>query len=264
MREATKKFRLYVDETGNSGIGCSDNFNHRFLSLTGVIMDLDYVSAFFEKDFEDFKNYYFTPKADEKVILHRKEMINKIPPFDVLKDEKIELEFNAAIIEKLKQWEFKAVTALMDKKETKDKYSSLKYDPYHYLLEIIIERYIYFLKENSAVGDVMIESRGGKEDMRLKNEFRRLYENGGYYLNASFFKKYLTSGELKVKSKSNNIEGLQLADIIAHPLRNCILKKYKYIDSNQKTFGGEIIRAIQHKIYRYNKKIWGYGLKKLP
>jgi hypothetical protein len=38
------RFRLYVDEVGNSDLESSDNPNHRFLSLTGVILELPYVA----------------------------------------------------------------------------------------------------------------------------------------------------------------------------------------------------------------------------
>ena len=37
------KYRMYIDEVGNSDLGASDNPNHRYLSLTGVIFDLIYV-----------------------------------------------------------------------------------------------------------------------------------------------------------------------------------------------------------------------------
>ena len=38
------KYRIYVDEVGNPDLGSSDNPNHRFLSLTGVILELGYVA----------------------------------------------------------------------------------------------------------------------------------------------------------------------------------------------------------------------------
>jgi len=34
-------YRMYVDETGNADLGASNNADHRFLSLTGVIVDLN-------------------------------------------------------------------------------------------------------------------------------------------------------------------------------------------------------------------------------
>lgn len=39
------KYRIYIDEVGNSDLGSSDNPNHRFLSLTGVIVDLQYIAS---------------------------------------------------------------------------------------------------------------------------------------------------------------------------------------------------------------------------
>ena len=37
------KYRIYIDEVGNPDLKSSDNPNHRFLSLTGVILELGYV-----------------------------------------------------------------------------------------------------------------------------------------------------------------------------------------------------------------------------
>lgn len=36
------KYRIYIDEVGNSDLESSDDPNHRFLSLTGVILELGY------------------------------------------------------------------------------------------------------------------------------------------------------------------------------------------------------------------------------
>jgi hypothetical protein len=63
----------------------------------------------------------------------------------------------------------------------------------------------------------MAESRGGKEDMRLKRFFSGLCEQGTQYVGPEQFQRALTSRQLKVKVKANNIAGLQIADILAHP-----------------------------------------------
>jgi hypothetical protein len=39
------KYRLYIDEVGNSDLGASLNPNHRYLSLTGVILELENVAS---------------------------------------------------------------------------------------------------------------------------------------------------------------------------------------------------------------------------
>jgi len=38
------KYRLYVDEVGNPDLKSSEHEEHRFLCLTGVAFELDYVA----------------------------------------------------------------------------------------------------------------------------------------------------------------------------------------------------------------------------
>jgi hypothetical protein len=54
----------------------------------------------------------------------------------------------------------------------------------------------------------MAESRG-KEDMRLKAEFEKIYRGGTENLPHAFFVARFTSSQLKVKPKSANVAGLQ-------------------------------------------------------
>ena len=72
------KYRLYVDEVGNPDMGASEDPNHRYLSLTGVILELGYVDAVVHPRVEDLKRRYFGSHADEPMILHRKELVKEI------------------------------------------------------------------------------------------------------------------------------------------------------------------------------------------
>jgi hypothetical protein len=38
-------YRLYVDETGNADLRASRDANHRYLSLTGIAMNLSYAGS---------------------------------------------------------------------------------------------------------------------------------------------------------------------------------------------------------------------------
>lgn len=260
-----KKYRLYIDETGNSDISSSDNPNHRFLTLTGVSIELGYVESVIFPELEALKNAYFKSHPDDPVVLHRKEMVNQKHPFELLGDEQVRNRFNKNLLELLECWQYTVITVLIDKLEHKQKYSSWQFDPYHYGLMIMIERYVLFLEENEAIGDVMAESRGGKDDRRLKDSFERLIQRGTEYIDSQRFLKSLTSKQLKVKSKLNNIAGLQLADIIAHPSRRDILIEEKLMEDNRTdVFGDEIVKILQKKYYQKNSKIIGYGKKKLP
>ena len=93
------KFRMYIDESGNSDIGKSASENNRFLCLTGVIFDLDYVNKIFAPEFEKFKAKFFGFNADNPVILHRKDIMNYRGKFSILKDEKIKKQSSQLSLE---------------------------------------------------------------------------------------------------------------------------------------------------------------------
>lgn len=259
------KYRIYIDEVGNPDLKSSNLSDHRFLCLAGVIFDLNYVRSTIQPELEYFKNKFFNSHPDEPVILHRKEIIYKKGPFSVLKDRGTETQFNKDILDLLEKWIYTVIVVVIDKEEHNSRYSTWKYDPYHYCQEIMIERFRLFLNINNAVGDVMFESRGGKEDMRLKTSFRKLMDNGTHNLSSEQLLEHITSKELKIKSKISNIAGLQIADLLAHPSRRWVFKNLLEMDEGTSTFSDKILSIMeQEKFFRYQDKIIGYGVKKLP
>jgi hypothetical protein len=50
---------MYIDEVGNPDLKSSENLLHRFLSLTGVIVNLKYVSETLFHEIENLKSKYF-------------------------------------------------------------------------------------------------------------------------------------------------------------------------------------------------------------
>ena len=259
------KYRMYVDEVGNSDMGASQDPNHRYLSLTGVVLELGYVDSVVFPTLEGLKRTYFGSHPDEPVILHRKELVNKKTPFTALRDTGVEQKFNDDLLAMLRNIDYTVFTVVIDKLEHQQKYQVWRFDPYHYCLLIVVERFVLWMRRRSAVGDVMAESRGGKEDRRLKNSFERVYDQGSNFLPRQEFVRHLTSRQLKVKAKSNNIAGLQLADLIAHPSYRATLarKSGQPLASN---FGGMIASILEQSKYDRDAQgqIDGWGRKMLP
>lgn len=258
------KCRIYIDEVGNNDLGSSHDPNHRFLSLTGVVMDLNYVRETLNPEMEALKKKYFNSHPDEPLVFHRKELMNKKPPFQGLVDPILCKDFNEEILECYYRWKFRLITIIMDKQEHLKCYETWRYDPYHYCMAIIFERFHLRLKELGEVGDMMIESRGGKEDKRLKDSYRRIFEKGTDYIRPEEIDDSITSCELKVKPKSANISGLQLADLLAFPARRFGLKHFGLMDDGRNTFNEKIIDIIKPKFFKKGHEIEGYGLKLLP
>lgn len=172
------KFRIYIDEVGNPDLESSDNPNHRFLSLTGVILNLEHVQQTVHPQMEALKTRYFVHHPDEPVVFHRSEMVNCLPPFHPLKDRDIRQRFDVELLGLLRSWEYTVLSVCLDKKNHRETYTVWRYDPYHYCLMILLERFVFFLNRSKAVGDALAESRGGKEDRRLKDAYLRLWEHG--------------------------------------------------------------------------------------
>lgn len=135
----------------------------------------------------------------------------------------------------------------LDKRKHKETYTVWRYDPYHYCLAVLLERFVFFLNRRASRGDALAESRGGKEDTRLKAAYARLWTHGTDFVGPEQFQRALTSKQLKVKTKANNIAGLQLADLIAHPSRNEILREQGLYDKELPPFATRVIKILQGK-----------------
>ncbi len=244
------KYRIYIDEVGNPDLDSSDAPNHRFLSLTGVIAELGHIEDIVHPQMEALKVEFFGSHPDDPVVFHRKEMISAKPPFEALADPEVRQHFDDRLLSLLDSWQYTVVSVCLDKRKHKETYTTWRYDPYHYCLAVLLERFILFLKRRNTCGDVMAESRGGKEDRRLKTSFERLYEQGTDYIKPEEFAQVLTSRQLKVKLKANNITGLQVADLIAHPSRNEILAEQGFLNSGLAPFSRRVVTVLQGKYDR--------------
>jgi hypothetical protein len=254
------KYRIYIDEVGNPDLGSSDNPNHRYLSLTGIIIDLSYVLSTLHPQMEALKGKYFPHHPDEPVIFHRKEMHKGAPPFDALRDPGIRARFDDELLGLLSSWEYAVVTVCLDKKRHRETYQTWRYDPYHYCLELVLERFYFFLSRMNATGDVMAESRGGKENQRLMDSYTRLCERGTHFIAADLLMGVLTSRQLKVRQKSLNIAGLQLADLLARPSRDEILIEQELLETNVGDFGRRVVTILEGKYDCCSGRVYGKKL----
>lgn len=260
-------FRIYIDEVGNHDLAHADDPNQRFLSLTGVILESGYVMTVLQPEMDLLKRRFFQRDPDEPVVFHRKELVNKRPPFEELRDPQTEMAFNAALLDALRAWQYRVITVAIDKKAHRDRYRVWHYHPYHYCLAVLLERFLMFLGRGNHRGDVMVESRGAKEDGKLRESYARLYGDGTRNMPPEQWHERLTSRELKVKPKAANIAGLQVADIIAHPSCREVLREHRLIADERDVFGDRICAILRQSKYDrhwLSGKIEGYGKKVLP
>lgn len=259
--------RLYVDEVGNHDLNSAKNENERFLTLFGVCISYPELINRIQPEMQEIKLQFFQKDPDQPVIFHRKEISRFQGNFRVLFDTKTRREFGDRMLKAYADWNYTAFTVTLDKREHLERYAVWHYAPYHYCFEVLLERYVLFLHYRGLRGDVLVESRSTKPDENLKESFQRFYERGTHNVPAKIIQKSLTSGELKLKKKRENICGLQLADLLAHPAQYDLLHRYGVIENQSSEYGREISRILNDLKYNRDRrtgKIEGFGIKFLP
>jgi hypothetical protein len=172
-------YRLYIDEVGNHDLTHADDFNQRFLSLTGVILESAYTLSVVQPEMDRLKREYFQRDPDLPVIFHRKEMVNKCHPFEALRDPSVQARFDLDLLLALSQWDYRVITVVIDKKAHRDQYQVWHYHPYHYCLAVLLERYILFLHYNNERGDVIRDVFGGQISAILRqSKYHRHWRTG--------------------------------------------------------------------------------------
>ncbi len=256
-----KRYRLYVDESGDHTYYELEDPAKRYLGLTGIFIESESYRTAFQPGMERLKQEHFPHNPDEPVVLHREDIVNRRGPFWRLRDAEKERAFNDELLQFMREQDYCIIAVVIDKKTHIERYGEAAYHPYHYCLAALLERYCGFLNFHDVQGDVLAESRGGTEDRQLKEAYRALHNAGTQWRGTEFFRGCLTSSEIKLKQKSRNIAGLQLADLLAHPAKQEILAQEKRIADSGDNFGKQIRHCIEDKYNRhlFDGRTKGYG-----
>jgi hypothetical protein len=211
------------------------------------------------------KQRYFGGHPDDPVILHRAEIVKRAPPFDSLLDSVLAERFDRDLMGCLRRWEYAVFTAVVDKVDLAAMFPTIKPDPYHRTVELLVTRFAEWLDARQASGDVLAESRGGNEDNRLKEHFRQLMASARTIHPEGPLATRLTSREIKVKPKSNNVAGLQLADLLAHPAMLASIDA-RAGRGRRPDYGGRVIEVLEAGKYACDAsgKIDGTGRLWIP
>ena len=258
-------YRLYIDEVGNDDIGNVHDHRHRFLSLTGVAMNLDYVREHASPRMDALKADIFKHDPDSPVILHRKDIMNKRGIFGALNDDELRERFDTALMQYLKDTDYTVITVVMDKKGMLDIDYWVEKQPYHYLMRILVEKYVQWLERQGGTGDLMPEKRRGKKDTALQNAFLRVRERGSDFVASDRIRSALPAKSLKFREKRDNVTGLQICDLVAHP-SHIYVRTLQNHEVELGPFAQKIIPILREEKYdrSYVGRISGYGIKYLP
>jgi len=256
--------RLYLDEVGN------DDVVHpaeQYLSITGITTKVSAHDNHITREIEQLKADLFGHYPPYRtVVLHCKEIVRKEGDFKILRDVAANAVWERRILDLIERLPYVANTVLIDKRAHVDKYTVWHYNPYHYCMRAIVERYVLWLKRHGETGDVVAEPRYKKVDKKLKASFQYIYRHGTEHIPPELIQRHLTSHEIKFEPKAANVCGLQLVDMIAHPSHQALKAKSSGVPMKP-SFGSRVVEILLRSRYArhpYTRVIDGWGQKLLP
>lgn len=243
------KYYLYIDESGDHGLTTLNPDFPVFL-LCGVIV----AENVYENIRQSFNAIKHALWANKEVIFHSRDIRKCDKEFAVLFDLEKKQWFYENLNKVIQQNDYTVIASAIQKDNYIKRFGRLSNDVYELALSFIIERAIFYLddiKEKEKTLEIIIEKRGKKEDKQLEEHFQRLLARGTGYVIPQRLKDY--NLEITFKSKRENINGLQLADLIAYPIARYVIEPNR---------ANPAFEQVETKIYNKNGK--RYGLKIFP
>jgi len=203
------EYIVYLDESGDHSLEVIDPQFPIFVLSACVFRKSDY-SASIVPSFLDLKFRFF---GHDMVVLHSRDIRKAQGPFSILQNAQVRGNFLAAINAAVAAAPFTLVTAIIDKRRLTRQYAQPD-NPYEIALTFCMERVFSHLQgfqQHQATTPMVVECRGKKEDADLELSFRRTAQGGNIHSRALPF-------EIVFADKKTNSTGLQLADLVSHPI----------------------------------------------
>ena len=239
---------LYLDECGDQNLS---SFDPQFpiFTLCGVVVS--------EEQDELLADRINSLKIDiwnnTNIILHSRDIRKCQNGFEVLFDLEVKKHFLESVNAILGDDIYIIICCAILKEQYIRQYGKLN-DVYGLSLSFIMERVVFYLdsvgKDNIELRTV-IERRGKKEDKSLLNYYNQLLDRGTYWVNGERMRRYFKRFDMRWKSE--NIVGLQVADLVAYPITRHVL------NPNGVNLAYEVLKK---NIYQVDGKM--YGMKVFP
>lgn len=161
--------------------------------------------------------------SHEGVNLHSREIRKAHGDFAFMQVPALRTAMMAAVSELMASLPFTLFITAIRKQKHKDRYGQEADNPYDVALTYTFERVLHFLEgEGETHLPVTAEARGKNEDNELAAAFQRIMTEGTRYNSAERFRALTCP--LAFRRKSDNIAGMQVADLCAHPAARKVLK----------------------------------------
>jgi hypothetical protein len=206
---------VYVDESGDHSLTSIDSQFPVFVLAFCLIQKSGYI----EHVVPAFQRFKFEFWGHDSVVLHGHEIRKAQGDFNILLNPTTRERFFERLNGIIEAAGFMIIAAVIDKQRHVAKYRE-PINPYEIALAFCMERLQrYLLNRGQAerTTHIQVECRGKAEDAKLELEFRRICDGKNIIgkmpnLNVRFI------------DKKHNSTGLQLADMVAHPIGRHVMK----------------------------------------
>lgn len=241
---AFSDYIIYVDESGDHSLVNVYEGHPVFILAFCVFKKSDYAEIVAPA----VCSLKFDFWGHDSIVLHSHKIRKQCDEFAILSHLGATERFLDSLNALVATVPFSIIATIIDKRQLNDRYTSPQ-NPYHLGLLFCLERASRLLEEKGQKGKlthILVEARGKKEDTELELEFRRIMDKAKTNGMAAF--------DLQFADKRANSAGLQIADLVAHPIGR------HYLNPSQKNRSYEI---LEKKFHRYPSH-GGKGLKIFP
>lgn len=221
-RPRPSDFVIFVDESGDHGMDAIDPQYPVFVLTFVIVRKSDY-AGMVVPSFMKLKDEFF---GHDMVVLHSHHIRKPRGEFAFLLDAGHRARFTARLTETIAQAPFTIVATAIRKLEHKRRYPRPQ-SPYDLALRFCMERAFKFLWQNGQQGrltTLIAESRGHAEDTDLELQFGRVCRNEHDWDIPFRLNVPAMPFALRFADKRTNAVGLQLADLVAHPIGRHVLQ----------------------------------------
>jgi len=220
--QPTSKYIAFIDECGTPSLDKIDEEFPVFLMST-VIVTRDNYAELIIPALSRLKLKFW---PHEGVNLHSRDIRKASGDFMCMQVKETR-DSMIAEITKFMSHDYTLFITCISKKRHLEKYGVRAINPYELALKLTFERVLHFMEGNGEDAlPIIAEARGPKEDNKLAAAFVKLTSEGTEYHTAEAFgKRRLT---LTFRNKSDNIAGLQIADLAAYPYARKIIGSNRF------------------------------------
>ena len=236
---------MFLDESGDHSIKAIDP-NYPIFVLGGVIVDGDYA----ERELTDaLRTFKIETLGSVDIVLHTADIVRNKNGFEGMQDADFSARFYADLNSLMLELEYSVVACVISKHDHYRHYGPYGFDPYHLSLNVLLEAFVDEVGNPGISGTIVAEKRGDILDADLWRAWKNLLNRGTPYVKPKVLRRTIQG--LTLKSKNENVPGLQLADLVVSPIGRHFLGKPDQADW----------KIVEQKLRRHpNGDALGHGL----